>query len=105
MIAATLSRSYHMLKALTAAAVVAALAAASIAAHAQVQGKPALPEGRGKQLVEALCSSCHALQLISNSSGYTRDQWRELTSYMVNMSGSPAQMNEVLDYLEKSFPP
>ena len=93
-----------MSKALTASAV-AVLAAASIAAHAQTQGKPSMPDGRGKQLVEALCSSCHALQLINNSSGYTRDQWRELTSYMVNMSGSPAQMNEVLDYLEKNFPP
>ena len=93
-----------MSKALTACAVAAALAAGSIAAHAQMQGKPSMPEGRGKQLVEALCSSCHALQLINNSSGYTREQWRELTSYMVNMSGSPAQMNEVLDYLATHFP-
>ena len=58
-----------MSKALTACAVAAALAAGSIAAHAQMQGKPSMPEGRGKQLVEALCSSCHALQLINNSSG------------------------------------
>ena len=94
-----------MSKPLTASAVAAVLAAASIAAHAQMQGKPPMPDGRGKQLVEALCSSCHALQLIQNSSGYTRDQWRELTSYMVNMSGSPAQMNEVLDYLAKNYPP
>jgi virginiamycin B lyase len=88
-----------------ASAVAAVLAAASFAAHAQTQGQPPMPEGKGKQLVSALCSSCHSLSLLHNSSGYTREQWRELTSHMVNMSASPAQMNEVLDYLAASFPP
>jgi virginiamycin B lyase len=87
-------------------AVAAALLTASIAAHAQTQqGNVPMPEGKGKQLVEAMCSSCHSLQLIQNSSGYTHEQWRELTSNMVNMSGSAAQQSEVLDYLAKNFPP
>lgn len=83
----------------------AAFAVIPLTAVAQGQKPPAMPDGKGKQLVEAMCSACHALNLIQNSSGYTRDQWKELTSYMVDMSGSPAQQNEVLDYLTKSFPP
>ena len=95
-----------MSKPLVASAVAAALIAASVATHAvAAQSQPPLPEGKGKPLVEALCASCHALQLINNSTGYTREQWRELTGYMVDMSGSAAQMTEVLDYLEKNFPP
>jgi virginiamycin B lyase len=74
-------------------------------AQAQMKGPPPLPDGKGKQLVEGMCGSCHALQLISNSSGYSREHWRELVGYMVDLSGSPAQQNEVLDYLTTNFPP
>jgi virginiamycin B lyase len=65
---------------------------------------PALPEGKAKQLVEGMCSTCHALQLITNSSGYTREHWRELVGYMVDLSSSP-QQNDILDYLATNFPP
>ena len=74
-------------------------------AQAQTQAPPPLPDGKGRQLVEGLCSTCHALQLIPASSGYTREHWKELVGYMVDMSGSPAQQNEVLDYLATHFPP
>src|SRR4051794_6479074 len=86
--------------------VAAALALAPIAASAQEKGKgpPPLPEGKGKQFVEGICSTCHATQLIVNSSGYTREQWRELTSYMIDLSKSP-QQSEILDYLAPNFPP
>jgi len=82
-----------------------ALVPLAAAAQSQPKGPPPLPEGKGKPLVEGMCSGCHALQLISNSSGYTREHWRELVAYMVDMSGSPAQQNEVLDYLATNFPP
>jgi virginiamycin B lyase len=92
---------------LTASFLAAAFALSPLVVNAQ--GKPAatppMPEGKGRPLVEGMCSACHSLDLIKNSSGYTRDQWRELTSYMVDMSKSPAQQNEVLDYLAASFPP
>ncbi|MDB5866357.1 MAG: cytochrome [Betaproteobacteria bacterium] len=74
-------------------------------AQGQAKGPSALPEGKGKPLVQGICSSCHALELISNSSGYTREHWKELTGYMVDLSGSPAQQNEILDYLAANFPP
>ena len=93
-----------MFKTLVASVVAAALGAGWTAAHAQMQDQPSMPNGKGKQLVESMCSACHSLQLIKNSIGYSREHWRELTSYMVNMSGSPAQQNEVLDYLATNFP-
>lgn len=91
---------------LSATLAAAAFALLPFAAAAQTQPKPSgMPEGKGKQLVEGICSSCHALSLIQNSSGYTRDHWKELTGYMVDLSGSPAQQNEILDYLATNFPP
>jgi virginiamycin B lyase len=77
----------------------------TVSAQGAPKGPPPLPEGKGKQLVEGMCSGCHALQLLQTSSGYTRDHWRELVGYMVDMSKSPAQQNEVLDYLTTNFPP
>ena len=78
-----------------------------IPASASAQGKPPppLPEGKGRQLVEGMCASCHALQLIHNSSGYTREHWRELVGYMMDLSKSPEQQAEVIDYLTTNFPP
>jgi virginiamycin B lyase len=88
----------------------ASLLAAAVAlfpAAALSQGKPApaLPEGKAKPAVEAICSSCHALQLIQNSSGYTRAHWRELIGTMIDLSGNPQQQNEITEYLAASFPP
>jgi virginiamycin B lyase len=78
------------------------------AAQDQPKGKPAalaLPDGKGKQLVEGMCAGCHALQLIPNSSGYTREHWKELVGAMVDLSGNAEQHNEVIEYLATNFPP
>src|SRR5262245_55395555 len=88
--------------------IAAAFALVPLTAQAQqpaAKGPPPLPDGKGKQLVEGICATCHATQLINNSSGYTRDHWKELIGYMIDLSGSPAQQNEVLDYLAANFPP
>ena len=37
-----------------------------------------LPEGAGRDTVEAICSSCHSTRLISRSSGYSRAAWDAL---------------------------
>jgi virginiamycin B lyase len=73
---------------------------------AQAQGQPGgMPEGAGKQTVEAVCSGCHATNMITQSSGYTRDGWKELTGTMINLSPSADTQNEILDYLAQKFPP
>jgi virginiamycin B lyase len=79
----------------------ASLVCAAVPFAAQAQS---LPAGEGADMVGAVCSSCHQTNMIRMSSGYTRDQWDELTSYMVDMDGTP-QKDVILDYLAAHFPP
>ena len=37
-----------------------------------------LPDGPGKDLAQTQCTKCHALNLLANSGGYTRQGWEEL---------------------------
>jgi len=76
------------------------------AAAAQAQGpqrQPVqLPEGNGKELVEATCGSCHSLNLLTGSGGYTREGWELVLNSMV---APPREQAAVLvDYLAKNFP-
>jgi len=81
-------------------------ALAPLAAQAQPYGKPAkLPEGPGKTLVEGACVACHQTNMIERSSGYTRDQWKELFSTMIDLSAAPAEQATIADYLATHFPP
>jgi virginiamycin B lyase len=91
----------HFKASLTVAALVAL---APVSAHAQAQ-KAALPEGDGKLLVEGLCVSCHQTNMITNSSGYTREGWKELFSTMIDLSGNPQEQAAIAAYLGQHFPP
>jgi virginiamycin B lyase len=78
------------------------------AAPAQSQGRGqgrgqalTLPDGSGKETVQAQCTKCHALNLIANSGGYTRQGWKELIGTMVVLSAD--QNAEVTEYLAKNF--
>jgi virginiamycin B lyase len=46
---------------------------------------PELPDGEGKQLVQALCVSCHTLNNITQGWGYDQKGWEELISSMINL--------------------
>ncbi len=73
-------------------------------ATAQRQGREVpLPDGSGKETVQALCRSCHNTNEITNSSGYTRAGWQELIGTMIDLSGSPAQ-ETLTAYLATYFP-
>ncbi|MSP40438.1 MAG: cytochrome C [Deltaproteobacteria bacterium] len=63
-----------------------------------------LPEGDGKPHVQGLCATCHELNLIPRSSGYTRAGWQELIGNMINIAGTPAE-DAITQYLAKHFPP
>jgi virginiamycin B lyase len=63
-----------------------------------------LPEGPGKPLVEAMCTTCHNLNMITNSSGYSRAHWQELISTMADLSGNARQRDQIVDYLATNFP-
>src|SRR5215471_10653196 len=73
--------------------------------HGQGRGRGqaiSLPDGPGKAAVEAQCTKCHALGLIANAGGYTRQGWAELISTMVALPS--AESAEIADYLSKNFP-
>jgi virginiamycin B lyase len=74
--------------------------AAPVAAHGQSAG---LPEGPGQELVQGVCTGCHEVSQIQNSSGYTRDGWRELIRTMIDLSGSP-DLETITEYLATHFP-
>src|SRR6267142_5436278 len=61
-----------------------------------------LPEGNGKELVQSTCARCHALNLVTNSWGNTRDGWETLFSSMVAVPKDQAA--EIAEYLAKNFP-
>jgi virginiamycin B lyase len=77
------------------------------AVHAQGRGQGrgqalVLPDGPGKEIVQAQCTKCHALGLIANSGGYTRQGWEELFGTMVALPND--QKVQVSEYLARSFP-
>ena len=63
-----------------------------------------LPEGKGKEAVQAVCFGCHANR-ISNSLGYERDDWVALIDSMIDLSSNKTQQNLIVDYLVEHFPP
>jgi virginiamycin B lyase len=79
-------------------------ATAPIVAQQAGRGRGApvtLPEGPGKDAVQARCASCHSLALITNS-GYSRQEWIDLFNTMVALPAE--ETNAVADYLAKNFP-
>jgi virginiamycin B lyase len=68
------------------------------------QNQPAqLPDGDGKELVQSLCLACHEMNQITRSSGYSREDWRQLIQTMIDLSGNPAE-EAISAYLATHFP-
>ncbi len=69
----------------------------------------ALPDGEGRDEVEAYCSACHSLQIVVQQKGLTRDRWKDLLEWMVEEQGMSELDEEdyklVLDYLTKYLGP
>src|SRR5690348_16158909 len=72
------------------------------AVAAQGQGQQVqLPEGDGRDLVQATCARCHSLANIRNA-GYSAQGWRALFSSMVTLPD--AEATRVAQYLAAHFP-
>ncbi len=67
------------------------------------RGQVNLPDGPGKQEVQATCARCHGLGLITNSGGNSRQEWTDLIGTMVQLPAD--QSNTIVGYLATSFPP
>jgi competence protein ComEA len=64
-----------------------------------------LPAGKGKELVENTCGSCHGLDVIVAQHA-SKDGWASIVDYMVSRgaTGTPAEIQTIVDYLAKNFP-
>ena len=80
---------------------IALLFCASLPAQAQ-RALDTLPDGPGKELVEAACVACHQTDIIFSSTGYTHDQWRHLMSRMIDLPDALAV--PIAQYLATTFP-
>jgi virginiamycin B lyase len=84
----------------------AALFASAVSAQAPAApNRVQLPDGPGKETVEAVCSRCHALDRVV-AAGYTRDGWQLMVNQMISNGAPlhPDQIPAVVDYLAKNFP-
>ena len=66
------------------------------------RGQVQLPEGPGRDAVQANCTTCHALNQISGSAGYSKEGWESLISTMVALPKEQASV--VSGYLAANFP-
>ena len=71
-----------------------------VAAHGQ---SVPLPEGAGQETVQGVCTGCHEINQIQNSSGYTQEGWQELILTMIDLSDSP-ELETITRYLATHFP-
>ncbi|HEX6214469.1 MAG TPA: hypothetical protein VFZ38_06615, partial [Vicinamibacterales bacterium] len=67
------------------------------------RGNVQLPDGDGRDTVNATCGGCHGLNVITGAAGYTQDGWRELISTMIRLPDE--QSKTITQYLAEHFPP
>jgi virginiamycin B lyase len=66
------------------------------------QQAAALPDGMGKELVQRACTTCHGVNQITNSTGYTKERWQALFGTMIKLPDP--QADTVAQYLATHFP-
>jgi len=81
------------------------LTAAAVLCAALPAWSQELPEGKGKEMVAALCNSCHPFHARLGG-GYTAEGWRTVMRMMANHGVNvPAdQVATITEYLTKNFP-
>ena len=82
------------------------LALITFAAMAVAQSPPALPQGPGKELAEAVCTACHSLERVVAKRG-TKAEWQDKVLEMLQEDPDITQQerDQIVEYLAKSFPP
>lgn len=76
------------------------------AAIAAAQSSGGLPNAPGRDTVERICGACHSPTMVLGH-GMTREQWSNTVQNMIarGAKGTPAEFNQVIDYLAKNLPP
>ena len=90
-----------------AAAAVGVAGAAVVASYVLPVLAQDLPAGNGKELVQNICGGCHDLTPITDSVGFSKEDWTTVVEAMISMGANikPEQVAVITDYLAKSFPP
>ncbi|MDT0602678.1 Vgb family protein [Thalassotalea castellviae] len=60
---------------------------------------------KGKALVEQYCTSCHRINMITRSSGYSVKDWKLLTRTMIDLSNQPKIEQKIFNYLATHYSP
>jgi cytochrome c5 len=65
-----------------------------------------LPDGKGKDLLQQICTDCHGLDVITSQRA-TKDGWASIVDSMVSRgaNGTKDQLDAIIDYLAKNFGP
>jgi virginiamycin B lyase len=77
------------------------LVAQSAPVQGQRGGQVELAEGDGKAMVSTVCSACHGLNLITNSAGYSQEEWVHVFGAMVTLPTD--QRDVVAGYLAANY--
>lgn len=76
------------------------------AAGAQDPREAEFPEGDGKRILLASCTSCHGLDYVAKLRGYyTREQWRDVVNTMIEYGTrlKPEDQEVLVEYLVQHF--
>ena len=65
-------------------------------------GQPPLPDGPGKDIVQARCVSCHGLNQVTSAAGYNQEGWKHVIDSMIALP--PTEMATATQYLAEHFP-
>ncbi len=89
---------------LRAAAILFVTALLTVPASSQSSSTPSdeLPDGEGKKILQAQCTSCHELTEVTKFRGYyNRAQWRDIVVTMVEYGADlkKAEIETLADYL------
>ena len=72
----------------------------------QAAPAPGLPEGPGRDVLLAACTTCHELKEVTKFRGfYTKDEWRDIVVTMVKYGAvvKDEEVTVLVDYLFKNF--
>ena len=65
-----------------------------------------LPDGDGKKILQASCTTCHDLTEVTKFKGfYTRDDWRDIVKTMVEYGAKvkESDVDVLVDYLARNL--
>lgn len=71
---------------------------------AATAGASDLPPGEGKEVVQRMCTSCHAPKVVTSKRA-SKTQWAQIVNQMVSRGaeGTDDEIETVVEYLSKNF--